>query len=107
MSDYRSTSRLNNEPDIEESSSDMTTGLPPMVNSRGKALISDLRRNSMSADDNERFKIDTTWVAGGKVKDRARGREAQLFCGATGKGKNSVATSGGYSTPTETRKAVR
>ncbi|KAK9288165.1 hypothetical protein L1049_016614 [Liquidambar formosana] len=59
LDDCPSTSRLVIEPDIKRSNSDMPSGLPPMGASRGKALPSDLRRNSMSAVDYERSKIDT------------------------------------------------
>ncbi|KAG6741516.1 hypothetical protein POTOM_054777 [Populus tomentosa] len=47
------------EKDVRKSCSDMTTGLPPLGSSKGKFLTSDLRRNSMSAVDYERFKIDS------------------------------------------------
>lgn len=47
------------EQDVRKSCSDMTNGLPPLGSSKGKFLTSDLRRNSMSAVDYERFKIDS------------------------------------------------
>uniref|UniRef100_A0A6M2EIQ3 GTD-binding domain-containing protein n=1 Tax=Populus davidiana TaxID=266767 RepID=A0A6M2EIQ3_9ROSI len=47
------------EQDVRKSCSDMTNGLPPLVSSKGKFLTSDLRRNSMSAVDYERYKIDS------------------------------------------------
>ncbi|WCJ33202.1 hypothetical protein M5689_014578 [Euphorbia peplus] len=40
------------------SSSDITSGFPPLVCAKGKPLLSDFRRKSMSAVDYERFKID-------------------------------------------------
>ncbi|KAJ6734488.1 hypothetical protein OIU79_001703 [Salix purpurea] len=47
------------EKDVRKSCSDVTNGLPPLGSSKGKFLTSDLRRNSMSAVDHERFKIDS------------------------------------------------
>ncbi|KAF9663443.1 hypothetical protein SADUNF_Sadunf17G0050600 [Salix dunnii] len=47
------------EQDVRKSCSDVTNGLPPLGSSKGKFLTSDLRRNSMSAVDHERFKIDS------------------------------------------------
>ncbi|CAK7328455.1 unnamed protein product [Dovyalis caffra] len=47
------------EQDISKSCSDVTNVLPPLGSSKGKFLLSDLRRNSMSAVDHERFKIDS------------------------------------------------
>lgn len=47
------------EQDVRKSCSDMTNGLPPLGSSKGKFLTSDLRRNSMSAVDYERYKIDS------------------------------------------------
>ncbi|XP_048333692.1 uncharacterized protein LOC107422494 isoform X1 [Ziziphus jujuba] len=51
-------SRVETEHDKNGSSSRVTGGLPPKVSSGGKALLTDLRRNSMSAIDYERVKID-------------------------------------------------
>ncbi|KAK3030152.1 hypothetical protein RJ639_037673, partial [Escallonia herrerae] len=56
--DFPGTSTLGTETDTNRDSSDMTMGMRPM-GSMGISLLSDLRRNSMSALDNERAKIDT------------------------------------------------
>ncbi|KAK2987231.1 hypothetical protein RJ640_022263 [Escallonia rubra] len=56
--DFPSTSMLGTVTDTNRDSSDMTMGMRPM-GSMGISLLSDLRRNSMSALDNERAKIDT------------------------------------------------
>ncbi|KAK3001296.1 hypothetical protein RJ639_021668, partial [Escallonia herrerae] len=56
--DFPSTSTLGTETDTNRDSSDMTMGMRPM-GSMGISLLSDLRRNSMSALDNEKAKIDT------------------------------------------------
>ncbi|KAL3506393.1 hypothetical protein ACH5RR_031775 [Cinchona calisaya] len=56
-SDYQSISHLDAEVDIRRSSSDITGRLPPIC-PRGKSLLSDLRKNSLSVVDSERLKID-------------------------------------------------
>ncbi|KAF8402097.1 hypothetical protein HHK36_013049 [Tetracentron sinense] len=80
LTDRPSKSRAETDPEIHRSSSDMTSGLPPMGNQRGKALPFILRRNSMSAVDNERMKIDTEV---GWLRERLRivqeGREKLSF----------------------------
>ncbi|XP_042514001.1 uncharacterized protein LOC122088744 [Macadamia integrifolia] len=53
-----STSSTETEQDVRTSRSDLTAGLPPISNRRGKSF-SYLRRNSMSAVDDERLKLDT------------------------------------------------
>ncbi|KAK2643950.1 hypothetical protein Ddye_019145 [Dipteronia dyeriana] len=52
-------SRSETEKGMSRSTSDMFSRLPRTRFSRGKALLSDLRRNSMSALDYERLKIDS------------------------------------------------
>ncbi|XP_010264112.1 PREDICTED: uncharacterized protein LOC104602201 [Nelumbo nucifera] len=60
VSDCASTSKVETEPDIHQRSSEMTTSrMTRRSNSHGRALPSCLRRNSMSAVDNERLKLDT------------------------------------------------
>ncbi|XAR62580.1 hypothetical protein NMG60_11017398 [Bertholletia excelsa] len=55
-----STSGMNPMLDISRSSSDTTAMLPPLGASKGaKSVLSDQRRNSMPAIDNERLKIDS------------------------------------------------
>ncbi|GFZ10667.1 zein-binding protein [Actinidia rufa] len=54
-----STNGLDAEQDINRTSSDMNAQLPPLGRSSGKSILSELRRNSMSAVDDERLKIDT------------------------------------------------
>ncbi|CAK9141446.1 unnamed protein product [Ilex paraguariensis] len=68
MENHASTSRLGIGPDINRITSDMTSGLPPM-GSYGGSLLSDMRRNSMSAFDNERLKIDTEV---GRLREKLR-----------------------------------
>ncbi|XP_059651630.1 probable myosin-binding protein 6 [Cornus florida] len=79
-SDCQSTSRLDTETVISRTSSDMTTGLPPMGRSRSKASFLDLRRPSMSSLDSERLKIDSEV---GWLRERLRivqeGREKLNF----------------------------
>ena len=55
--DFLMTSTLGSE--NNQGFSDITNGLPPLCGSRGKALLSDKRRHSMSSVDNERLKIET------------------------------------------------
>ncbi|XP_043705643.1 uncharacterized protein LOC122655517 isoform X2 [Telopea speciosissima] len=57
--DQPSTSRAATERDIHRSFSDLTAEMPPISNIHGKSFPFDLRRNSMSAVDNERLKLDT------------------------------------------------
>ncbi|XP_057471488.1 uncharacterized protein LOC130760258 isoform X2 [Actinidia eriantha] len=54
-----STNGLDAEQDINRTSSEMNAQLPPLGRSSGKSILSELRRNSMSAVDDERLKIDT------------------------------------------------
>ncbi|KAJ4841745.1 hypothetical protein Tsubulata_003031 [Turnera subulata] len=62
--------------DISRSCSDMTRGLPPLPHPQSKSLVSDLRRNSMSMVDFERFKIDSEvgWLRE-RLKTVQEGRE--------------------------------
>lgn len=57
--DFPMTSTLESETNNDQSFSDITNGLPPLGGSRGKALLSDMRRHSISSVDNERLKIET------------------------------------------------
>lgn len=57
--DFPMTTTLESETSNDRSFSDITNGLPPLGGSRGKALLSDMRRHSMSSVDNERLKIET------------------------------------------------
>ncbi|KAK1555859.1 hypothetical protein Q3G72_032466 [Acer saccharum] len=57
--DITTLSRSETEKGMSRSTSDMFSRLPHTRFSRGKALLSDLRRNSMSALDYERLKIDS------------------------------------------------
>ncbi|KAF6163104.1 hypothetical protein GIB67_013803 [Kingdonia uniflora] len=74
--EQRSTSREVSEPDTRRSS-DMSCGLDKV---QGKLLFSNMRRNSMSAVDNERIKLETEV---GWLRDRLRvvqeGREKLSF----------------------------
>ncbi|KAL0456752.1 UNVERIFIED_CONTAM: putative myosin-binding protein 5 [Sesamum latifolium] len=53
-----SSSGLDTDVDLKRSSSEITSGLPP-VGPKGSSLISELRRSSMSAMDGEMLKIDS------------------------------------------------
>ncbi|XP_011091435.1 uncharacterized protein LOC105171881 isoform X3 [Sesamum indicum] len=53
-----SSSGLDTDVDVKRSSSEITSGLPP-VGPKGSSLISELRRSSMSAMDSEMLKIDS------------------------------------------------
>ncbi|MCD9639781.1 hypothetical protein HAX54_024502 [Datura stramonium] len=65
--DHPSTSTPYTQVDLKISA-DTTCGLPP-VGSRGKPLLCDLRRNSMSSVDNERLKIETEV---GRLRERLK-----------------------------------
>ncbi|PSR98462.1 Myosin-binding protein [Actinidia chinensis var. chinensis] len=75
-----STNGLDAEPDINRTGSDMNSRLPPLGRSSGKSLLSELRRNSMSAVGDERLKID---MEVGWLRERLRivqeGREKLNF----------------------------
>ncbi|XP_065862831.1 uncharacterized protein [Euphorbia lathyris] len=76
--DNADTNQPQTEQESSRSCSDITSGLPPLVCSKGKPLLSDFRRKSMSAVDYERFKIDNEI---GWLRERLRivqeGREKQ------------------------------
>ncbi|KAF8394108.1 hypothetical protein HHK36_020313 [Tetracentron sinense] len=80
LSDCPSTSRAETDPNIYRSGSDIIIGLPPMGNPQRKTLPSDLQRNSMSAVDSERMKIE---IEVGWLRERLRivqkGREKLCF----------------------------
>ncbi|GAV67681.1 Zein-binding domain-containing protein [Cephalotus follicularis] len=80
MCDRPTISSLETVVDMNRSSSDITNGLPPLGFSRGKALLADMRRNSMSSFDYERLKIDNEV---GWLRERLRvvqkGREKLKF----------------------------
>ncbi|KAJ4968462.1 hypothetical protein NE237_015163 [Protea cynaroides] len=78
--DEPSTLRVATEQDIHGSCSDLTAELPPVSNIHGKSFPFGLRRNSMSAADDERLKLDTEV---GWLRERLRilqeGRETLSF----------------------------
>ncbi|KAL6976351.1 hypothetical protein U1Q18_025138, partial [Sarracenia purpurea var. burkii] len=78
--DCPSTSGLDTKLDLSRSSTRITAWLPSRHGSSGKSILSELRRNSMSAVDNERLKIDTEV---GWLRERLRivqeGREKLNF----------------------------
>ncbi|KAK4406098.1 putative myosin-binding protein 5 [Sesamum angolense] len=63
-----SSSGLDTDVDVKRSSSEITSGLPP-VGPKGSSLISELRRSSMSAMDGEMLKIDSEI---GRLRDRLK-----------------------------------
>ncbi|OVA06265.1 Zein-binding domain [Macleaya cordata] len=79
-SDCPSTSSVETQLDIHRSYSDITNVLPPMDKSLGKALLFDLQKNSISAVDNERMKLETEVE---RLRERLRvvqeGREKLSF----------------------------
>ncbi|KAL0376923.1 UNVERIFIED_CONTAM: putative myosin-binding protein 5 [Sesamum calycinum] len=63
-----SSSGLDTDVDVKRSSSEITSGLPP-VGPKGSSLISELRRSSMSAMDGEMLKIDSEI---GRLRERLK-----------------------------------
>ncbi|KAK4425271.1 putative myosin-binding protein 5 [Sesamum alatum] len=63
-----SSSGLDTDVDVKRSSSEITSGLPP-VGPKSSSLISELRRNSMSAMDSEMLKIDSEI---GRLRERLK-----------------------------------
>ncbi|KAJ4955518.1 hypothetical protein NE237_012301 [Protea cynaroides] len=80
VTDQPSTSKETTGQDISRSCSDLTAGLPPISNIQGKSFPLDLRRNSMSAVDNERLKLDTevAWLRE-RLRIVQEGREKLSF----------------------------
>ncbi|XP_042491136.1 uncharacterized protein LOC122070951 [Macadamia integrifolia] len=78
--DQPSTSRAATERDICRSCSDLTAELPPISNRHEKSYPFHLRRNSMSAVNNERLKLDTEvgWLRD-KLRIVQEGRENLSF----------------------------
>ncbi|XP_043720898.1 uncharacterized protein LOC122668389 [Telopea speciosissima] len=78
--DQPNASRAATEKDIHRSCSGFTAGLPPISNIHGNSFPFGLRRNSMSAVDNERLKLETEV---GWLRERLRtvqeGREKLSF----------------------------
>ncbi|KAI3469974.1 hypothetical protein Pfo_026637 [Paulownia fortunei] len=68
ITDCPSTSRLETEVDVKESSSEITRGLPP-IGPRGLSLLSELKRSSLSTVDSEMLKIDSEV---GRLRERLK-----------------------------------
>lgn len=75
-----SLSMLETRHDANRSSSDISSGLPPTGYTREKIVLTDLRRNSMSAVDYERLKIENEveWLRG-RLRMVQEGREKLNF----------------------------
>ncbi|KAK6929598.1 GTD-binding domain [Dillenia turbinata] len=74
------TIRIESEPEMNRSSSETANGFPPMARSHVRAFLSDMRRNSMSAADLERSKLDSEveWLQK-RLKVVQEGREKLNF----------------------------